>query len=62
MTTTTIFFNDEGVRYLARLAELGMEMGSHTIAHSKVFERFPMGTGRETYLSYSPSVKDRMTA
>ncbi|MDR4478589.1 MAG: hypothetical protein R3B37_02400 [Nitrospira sp.] len=57
-----IFFNDEGVRYLARLAELGMELGSHTIAHSKVFNQFPMGTGREAYPSYAPFVKDRMTA
>ncbi|MEQ1628026.1 MAG: hypothetical protein ABL965_11585 [Nitrospira sp.] len=57
-----IFFNDEGVRYLARLADLGMELGSHTIAHSKVFNRFPMGTGREAYPAYTPFVKDRTTA
>ena len=57
-----IFFNDEGVRYVARLAELGMELGSHTIAHSNGFNRFPMGTGREAYPSYVPFVKDRMTA
>lgn len=57
-----IFFNDEGVRYLARLAELGMELGSHTIAHSKVFNQFPMGTGREAYPAYAPFVKDRTTA
>ena len=57
-----IFFNDEGVRHLARLAELGMELGSHTIAHSKVFDQFPMGTGREAYPSYVPFVKSRRTA
>jgi len=57
-----IFFNDKGVRYVARLAELGMELGSHTIAHSNGFNRFPMGTGREAYPSYVPFVKDRMTA
>lgn len=57
-----IFFNDEGVRYLARLAGLGMELGSHTIAHSRVFNRFPMGTGREAYPAYAPFVKDRTTA
>ncbi|MBI4000260.1 MAG: hypothetical protein HY348_00550 [Nitrospira defluvii] len=57
-----IFFNDEGVGYLARLAELGMELGSHTIAHSKVFDQFPMGTGREAYPSYAPYVKSRMKA
>ncbi len=57
-----IFFNDEGVGYLARLAELGMELGSHTIAHSKVFDQFPMGTGREAYPSYAPYVRSRMKA
>lgn len=57
-----IFFNDEGVRHLARLAELGMEVGSHTIAHSKVFDQFPLGTGRESYPSYAPFVKSRRTA
>ncbi|ULA62261.1 MAG: hypothetical protein LZF86_10121 [Nitrospira sp.] len=57
-----IFFNDEGVRYLARLAELGMELGSHTIAHSRVFNAFPMGTGREAYPAYAPFVKNRTTA
>ncbi len=57
-----IFFNDEGVRYLKQLAELGMELGSHTIAHSKVFNQFPMGSGREAYPSYAPFVRDRTTA
>lgn len=57
-----IFFNEEGVGYLARLAELGMELGSHTIAHSKVFNQFPMGTGREAYPTYAPFVKNRTTA
>ncbi len=57
-----IFFNDEGVRYVKQLADLGMELGSHTIAHSRVFNQFPLGTGREAYPSYAPFVKDRTTA
>ncbi|MCW5797066.1 MAG: hypothetical protein KIT40_01080 [Nitrospira sp.] len=57
-----IFFNDEGVQYVKQLADLGMELGSHTIAHSRVFNQFPLGTGRETYPSYAPFVKDRTTA
>jgi hypothetical protein len=56
-----IFFNEEGVRYLARLAALGMELGSHSIAHSKIFNQFPMGTGREAYPVYAPFVKNRTT-
>jgi hypothetical protein len=39
-----------------------MEIGSHTVAHSKVFNKFPMGTGSERYPSYIPFVKDRQTA
>lgn len=57
-----IFFNDEGVQYVEQLAKRGMELGSHTIAHSRVFNTFPMGTGREAYPSYAPFVKDRETA
>ncbi len=57
-----IFFNDEGVRYVKQLADLGMELGSHTIAHSRVFNQFPMGSGHEAYPSYAPFVKDRTTA
>jgi hypothetical protein len=56
-----IFFDDEGIRYLKSLAELGMEIGSHTVARSKVFKTFPMGTGAERYPSYTPFVKDRLT-
>jgi hypothetical protein len=40
---------------------LGMEIGSHTVAHSKIFNTFSMGTGVERYPSYTPFVKDRMT-
>jgi hypothetical protein len=57
-----IFFDDDGVSHLRMLAELGMEIGSHTVAHSKVFNTFSMGTGAERYPSYTPFVKDRMTA
>ena len=57
-----IFFDDQGVTHLKTLVELGMEVGSHTVAHSKVFNKFPMGTGAEQYPSYTPFVKDRMTA
>jgi hypothetical protein len=57
-----IFFNPQGVGHLKTLAELGMEIGSHTVAHSKVFSKFPMGTGAERYPSYTPFVKDRTVA
>ncbi len=57
-----IFFDQQGVRHLKTLAELGMEIGSHTVAHSKTFSTFPMDTGAEQYHSYTPFVKDRKNA
>jgi hypothetical protein len=57
-----IFFNDAAIPYLVRLRSLGMEIGSHTVAHSVAFKSFPMGTGAERYPSYVPIVKSRETA
>lgn len=57
-----IFFDDQGVQHLTRLAELGMELASHTVAHSASFSSFPMGTGEERYPSYRPFVKTRSKA
>ncbi len=54
-----IFFDDKGVAHLKKLVELGMDIGSHTVAHSKVFSQFPMGTGSEQYPSYAPFVKEQ---
>lgn len=57
-----IFFDEQGVRHLARLADLGMELASHTVAHSVSFNSFPMGTGEEQYPGYRPFVKTRSKA
>lgn len=57
-----IFFDDQGVRHLTTLAELGMELASHTVAHSGSFSTFPMGTGEEQYPGYRPFVKTRTKA
>jgi hypothetical protein len=57
-----IFFDAQGVTYLKRIEELGMEIGSHTVAHSGVLSMFPLGTGAEQYPSYVPFVKDSKTA
>ncbi len=56
-----VYFNETGRRQLARLAELGVELGSHTVAHSAVLSKLPMGTGREMYPEYVPFVKDLAT-
>lgn len=57
-----IFFNRQGVRDMAVLHKLGMELGSHTVAHSKVLDHFPLGTGDEQYPAYAPYVKTRTSA
>lgn len=48
--------------FLAELAGLGMEIASHSVSHSTVFDTFPQGTGRERYPEYRPFVVDRKTA
>jgi peptidoglycan/xylan/chitin deacetylase (PgdA/CDA1 family) len=42
---------------LQRLSELGMEIASHTIAHSNEFRNMELGSGRESYPDYQPFVK-----
>lgn len=55
-----IFFNSQNVQYLQKTASLGMEIGSHSVAHSKVFSKFAMGTGTESYPDYKPFVQERL--
>ncbi|MBM4256430.1 MAG: hypothetical protein FJ147_11125 [Deltaproteobacteria bacterium] len=57
-----IFFNDAEVPLLKEIVQRGMELGSHTIAHSRVFHHFPIGNGREQYPNYQPYVMERMKA
>jgi peptidoglycan/xylan/chitin deacetylase (PgdA/CDA1 family) len=37
----------------------GMDVGSHTVAHSRLFSTFPEGTGLERYPDYRPFVEDK---
>ncbi|MDQ6872708.1 MAG: polysaccharide deacetylase family protein, partial [Gemmatimonadota bacterium] len=55
-----IFFDSSATRYVASLASMGMEIGSHTVAHSRQFASMPMGDGAETYPSYQPFVQDKL--
>lgn len=55
-----VFFNAESVPYLKQLNSLGMEVASHTVSHSRVMSKFPLGTGDETYPEYQPFVKDKL--
>lgn len=51
------FFNDAAPPILQRIRALGHELASHTVCHSKVFSRFPSGTGTERYPDYQPFVR-----
>jgi len=51
-----VFFNAATVPLLNRLTALGMEIGSHTVCHSRVFNKFPLGQGDEQYPFYKPYV------
>ena len=54
-----IFFNKKGVEYLNTIASLGMEIASHSVAHSHAYSKFPAGDGNEQYPGYRPFVKGR---
>jgi hypothetical protein len=54
-----IFFNTDGAAKVKQLADMGMEVASHSVAHSKVFSKLPLGSGTETYPTYEPFVKSR---
>ncbi len=56
-----IFFRNTTIKYLQQLHEAGMEVGSHSVSHSRVFSKFELGTGKERYPRYSPFVKDKKT-
>lgn len=57
-----IFFDKEHIPYNQKLYDLGMELGSHSVAHAYAFSVFPLGTGTETYPTYAPFVADRYKA
>lgn len=54
----TAFFDESRVPTLQRLQEQGMELASHTVAHSNELQRMPIGTGDEQYPDYQPFVVD----
>lgn len=57
-----VFLTEEWGTDMNTLASMGMEIGSHTVAHSKVFDQFPLGTGTERYPEYRPIVTGRLSA
>ena len=54
-----VFFNTAGAAKVSQLKDMGMEVASHSVAHSKMFSTLPLGTGREVYPAYEPFVKNQ---
>ncbi|HEY1041019.1 MAG TPA: polysaccharide deacetylase family protein [Bacteroidia bacterium] len=57
-----IFFNEQGVEYLKKIHSYGMEIGSHSVAHSYIYSKFEPGSGEEKYPEYRPFVKGKKEA
>jgi peptidoglycan/xylan/chitin deacetylase (PgdA/CDA1 family) len=57
-----IFLTKRTVPMVRALQDEGMEVASHTVAHSRVFKSFPLGDGREHYPDYRPFVETATTA
>lgn len=53
-----VFFNDANLPALRKTA-VGMEIGSHSVSHSRAFAAFPPGDGTESYPDYRPFVKNK---
>lgn len=57
-----VFFRADALPHLRQLRSLGMEVGSHSVAHARAFNTFQMGDGSETYPSYRPFVTSQQSA
>lgn len=53
-----VFFNDQKAPTIRELHAAGMELASHSVAHSRQFGTMPVGTGDERYPSYHPFVQN----
>jgi peptidoglycan/xylan/chitin deacetylase (PgdA/CDA1 family) len=56
-----IFFDQKNIDEIDQVKKRGMEIGSHSISHSRQFAKFPLGNGEEKYPDYRPFVVDRLT-
>lgn len=52
------FFDQAAATVVSGLVDMGMDVGSHTVAHTRELEHLEMGTGRERYPRYRPIVTD----
>jgi hypothetical protein len=49
------FFYGKDLEYLRELYSEGFSIGSHSVIHSRGFNKFDLGSGTETYATYRPS-------
>ncbi len=56
-----IILDETAPDLLRELKDMGMELASHGVSHSRVFRDFPLGEGTESYPDYRPFVKDAST-
>ena len=56
------FFRADSLAQLKQLRALGMEVGSHSVAHARAFNEFALGDGTESYPGYRPFVTSQSTA
>ncbi|MES2606223.1 MAG: polysaccharide deacetylase family protein [Pseudomonadota bacterium] len=56
-----VFLDPSRAPILQTLQQQGMEIGSHSVAHSAVFEKMLEGGGHEQYPTYRPFVRDYET-
>lgn len=51
------FFTPSNVEILKGIRDMGMEIGSHSVSHSKSYRNFDIGDGEEHYPAYHPFVE-----
>jgi len=49
------YYDATRIPFIAAVRRMGFEIGSHTVAHSRRFARFPMGTEAVTAKTYRPA-------
>jgi peptidoglycan/xylan/chitin deacetylase (PgdA/CDA1 family) len=55
----TAFLDEAAMATLRKIAAMGHEVASHSVAHTPVFATLPMGDGQERFPEYHPSVKNK---
>lgn len=53
------FFNEQAIKILNQIKDLGLELGSHSVSHGQEFKGFRMGTGKEEFPEYNPYNVDK---